>query len=106
MAFLLSRLRCAFMSQSATSSACMKQHHKQQGRHLFSSASIAVVGGGRMGKIRCACLARTAGTSLSAVVEPEPGLRNALKVQYGIPVFETLEELLVSSVQADGIWIW
>lgn len=67
------------------------------------SVRIALVGAGRMGQVHLVALQRAEGVELSGVVEPYLPVREQVQAR-GIPVYETLQELLDSD-PPDGVLV-
>jgi myo-inositol 2-dehydrogenase/D-chiro-inositol 1-dehydrogenase len=64
---------------------------------------IALVGAGRMGQVHLGALQRAEGVELAGVVDPYAQVREQVQAQ-GVPVYETLEQLL-NSDRPDGVLV-
>lgn len=66
---------------------------------------VAVVGGGRMGEIRCAHVARSASARLAAFVDVDPGVAAAIACRHvGCEAYVSLEDALAAQ-SVEAVWI-
>ncbi|KAJ1454220.1 hypothetical protein M885DRAFT_484756 [Pelagophyceae sp. CCMP2097] len=68
-------------------------------------AKIIVVGGGRMGDIRCSHIARSATAQLTAFVDSTPQSAAKFARHYGCDAFVSLDDALEKHPDAQGIWV-
>lgn len=71
---------------------------------MSETATIAVVGAGRMGSVHLRALGETRLARLAAVVEPVAEPRERVAELYGVPAFATLDQLVESRL-AEGVVI-